>query len=758
MLRLLVVSLAILALGGCAAQRAFDQGRELIDAGKVPEGLAKIDEAYRLDPQKRSYREYYFKERDLAVQRGLIVADKARAASLFDQAETAYQQILLIDSANPRATAGLEAVRIDRRHRAILSEAEDSLKKGNDLDAQAKLKLVLSENSSNRDAQLLSRRLEQKNVRSAVVSPQLGAALKRPITIEFRDAPLRTVFEMISKNSGLNFLFDRDVRPDLRTTLFVRNTSIEDVIRFILVTNQLERKVLSENTLLVYPNTAAKAKDYQELVMRSFFLANADAKQVANMVKTLVKTKDMYIDEKLNSLVIRDTPEAVRVVERLIANSDLAEPEVVLEVEVLEVSTNLLTQLGIRWPVQASASVVGAGGAGTFTLDEARNRNAGMLHFTVTDPFLIANLQEQISKASLLANPRIRVKNKEKAKVHIGDRVPVITTTTTSTGVISESVNYLDVGLKLDVEPNVFLEDDVGIKIGLEVSAITATVKSASGTTTYQIGTRNANTVLRLKDGETQALAGLIDDEDRRVADNVPGLGDLPVLGRLFSNHNNNNTKTEIVLLITPHIVRNIARPELRFEEFASGTESVIGAPPLVLQTLVPAESGAAPAAPTAQGQAPAAPGAAAPDAQAKPQPVIVQLQAPAQLALGQEFAIQLTVEGAAGLKSGAFDIAYDPSRLEFVRADPGKLLEASPDAGFRANSPEGMGRLSLSFSTQEGVQGAGEVARLTFRAMGAPGTPGMRLETVSLTDDAGKTLSAQLPPPLSLLLRPANP
>ncbi len=754
MSRLIILSIALLALAGCAAQRAFDQGRELIDAGKIPEGLAKIDEAYKLDPLNRSYRERYFRLRDFAVQRYLALAEKARVSDLFDEAQAAYQQALVVDPANARATAGLESLRVERRHRALLADAEENFKKGNEPAAYAKVKAVLSENSSNREAQLLLRRLEEKSFRAANAAPQLGASLKKPITLEFRDTPLRTVFEMISKNSGLNFLFDRDVRPDLRTTLFVRNTSIEDVIRFVLVTNQLERKVLNENTLLVYPNTPAKAKDYQELTMRSFYLANADVKQTANMVKTLVKTKDMYIDEKLNLLVIRDTPEAVRVAERLIANQDLAEPEVMLEVEVLEVGTSLLTQLGIRWPTQSSASVVGAGGAGTLTLPELRSRSASLVRLTVTDPLIIANLQEQVGKTNLLANPRIRVKNREKAKIHIGDKVPVITSTTTATGVISESVSYLEVGLKLDVEPNVFLEDDVGIKVGLEVSNVVQQIRSSSGTVTYQIGTRNATTVLRLKDGETQVLAGLINDEDRRIADSVPGIGDLPIIGRLFSSHNNTTTKTEVVLLITPRILRNIARPELRFEEFPSGTESVIGAPPFVLQSLSPTESGApaAPTAPSSQGDAaPASPAAAA-----KP-PVKVLLQAPAQLTLGQEFTIQLTVEAAAGLRNGTFDIAYDPSRLQFVRADPGKLLESNPDAGFRANSPEGMGRLNLSFSGTANIQGSGELARLSFKAMGAPGTPAMRLEAVSLTDGAGKVLSAQLPPPVTLLLRPAS-
>jgi general secretion pathway protein D len=139
-------------------------------------------------------------------------------------------------------------------------------------------------------------------------------------------------------------------------------------------------------------------------------------------------------------------------------------------------------------------------------------------------------------------------------------------------------VSYLDVGLKLEVEPLVYLDDEVGIKVGLEVSNITRTVQSAtSNTLTYQIGTRNATTVLRLRDGETQVLAGLISDEDRRTANRVPGLGDLPVLGRLFSSTSDTLNKTEIMLLITPRLLRTVARPSASMLEFAAGTEASTG-------------------------------------------------------------------------------------------------------------------------------------------------------------------------------------
>jgi general secretion pathway protein D len=269
-----------------------------------------------------------------------------------------------------------------------------------------------------------------------------------------------------------------------------------------------------------------------------------------------------------------------------------------------------------------------AGVPGQITGTEAQNLSSGMFRLTVSDPLIALNLRQQAGRTNVLANPRIRVKNKEKARIHIGDKVPVITTTAGATGFVSESVNYLDVGLKLEVEPLVHLEDDVGIKVGLEVSNISNEVKTGSGTVAYQVGTRNANTTLRLRDGETQVLAGLISDEDRRSAQKVPGLAQLPVLGRLFSSDNDTVNKTEVVLLITPRVLRNIERPGVRLEEFNSGTEMDVGRggggplPPVsIQQSPVPRPQPAAPqpAAPQAP-RPPAAGPAPKPDAR-EPQP-----------------------------------------------------------------------------------------------------------------------------------------
>jgi len=730
-----VIAVFALFLVACAAQRSYEEGIGLIEQGKLEEGLARIEEAAKLEPENRRFRAALFRERDAALQRQLALAEAARQQGQYDAAEEIYKRIAKIAPDNARAQSGLEAVKGERRQRALLAEAEALFKKGDETRALAAVRSVLAENGNHREARQLLRRIEERSLRAARAGPQLSAALRKPIALEFHDASLRQVFELISRNTGLNFIFDRDVKADLRVTVFVKNSSVDEVLRFILVTNQLARKVLSENTLLVYPNTPEKQRIYQELIARSFYLANTDAKTAANLIKTLVKTRDMHVDEKLNLVVMRDTADAVRLAERLIANQDLAEPEVMLEVEVLEVGSNVLYDLGLQYPDQLSLSLVGAAGtAGGLTLPEWLNRRSALVQLAFTNPFFALKFRNTLARSNLLANPRIRVKNKDKAKIHIGDKVPVITTTTTATGFVAESVTYLDVGLKLDVEPTVFLENEVGIKIGLEVSSIAREIRGASGTLTYQVGTRNAATTLRLKDGETQALAGLISDEDRKSATQVPGLGSIPLLGRLFGSHQDNFNKTEIVLLITPRVLRNLARPELGFEEFESGTEAAAGAPSIAL-------GGSAIAAPGG----PLGPGA--------PAPAKVTLQAPPDLPAGQEFTLRVLLETETALRSGLLDFAFDPSRLAFVRAEPGALLAAADkEASLRAKAPEALGRLELTISSKGDLKGAGELARLTLRVIGAAaGAPIVLLEALSFTSAEGKVVPAQPPPPLSL-------
>jgi general secretion pathway protein D len=580
-------------LAGCAAQMAYRDGKNLVSQGKVEEGLAKLQEALAHDPQDVDYRAAYLKTREHALSSFVEQGDRLAAGGSTDAARKFYQRALTIDSSYAKALAGMRALDSDLRQATLLKDAEAAYaKKDYDL-ARQKIGGVLTENPTNARALNLKREIDEQTS-TAPVETQLARAYKKPITIEFRDVALKQVFEVISRTSGLNFLFDKDVKTDQKTSIFLKNSSIESAVHFVLLTNQLEQQVLDGNTVLIYPNTAAKQKDYQEMAVRTFFLTNAEAKTVANTLKTIVKTRDIVIDEKLNMLIVRDSPDAIKLAERLVALQDIAEPEVMLEVEVLEVQRTRLQDLGIQWPASltvtplplgtqltSSGSTTGTTGStttstsassSTLSLNDLIHQDRKSLGVTVGSATVNANLQD--SDAKLLTNPRIRVRNHEKAKILIGERVPNITSTATSTGFVSQSINYIDIGLTLNVEPTIYLDDDVGIKVSLEVSSIISQVTTTSGTSAYEIGTRTATTVLRLKNGETDVLAGLIDNQERTSGNKLPGLGELPVLGRLFGATTDDDHKTEIVLSITPHLIRNIQRPSASDANFPAGTES----------------------------------------------------------------------------------------------------------------------------------------------------------------------------------------
>jgi general secretion pathway protein D len=421
------------------------------------------------------------------------------------------------------------------------------------------------------------------------------------------------VFEVLARQTGLNFIFDKDVKSDGKTTIFVSQVPVEQAIDLILAQNQLARQILSENMVLIYPSTPAKQKDYQDQIVHTFFLSHAAPKDAEAMLKTVLEAKIQHIDERSGTLTLRDTPEHVRMAEKLIASLDQPESEVIMEVEILEISHNLADQIGINYPTSATftptplagASSAIAGSAANLTLADIGHQNSSTI--TVSPLTVSVDLLKTVGDTNVLSSPRIRAKNKEKAKILVGDRVPVITSGTSATtgGSYSTSaVQYLEVGLTLEVTPTIHGDGDVAIKLALEVSSIANTLNIPTGnggtTVAYQISTRNANTLLELKDGETQVLAGLISDTESQTSNHIPGLGDLPILGRLFGSNGTNDKKDEIVLLITPHIIRAQSRPPSETTEFWYGTESQTRSAPFVHTANSTGSS--APASPAATG------------------------------------------------------------------------------------------------------------------------------------------------------------
>ena len=301
---------------------------------------------------------------------------------------------------------------------------------------------------------------------------------------------------------------------------------------------------------------------------------------------------------------------------------------------------------------------------------------------------LLFNLKREVGDLNTLANPRIRVRNREKAKVLIGDKVPIITATIGQGAFVSDSVSYLDVGLKLEVEPTVYADDEVVIRVNLEVSSLAREVRTSSGSLAYQIGTRTASTALRLRDGETQLLAGLISSEERTSSSRVPGLGDLPLAGRLFSAQRDESQRTELVLAITPRVLRNVRRAEASETELWVGTEmsprfrplggGLASAPEVAKD--VPAPGAVLPAPPGTGPLAAIGPltGAAAAAAPVVPAPrFALKWLGPAEVAVGDVFVATLDLTSTAVLRGMPLQLRYAATQLQLLSIEEGEFFKS---------------------------------------------------------------------------------
>jgi general secretion pathway protein D len=574
-----LIAAALTLLAGCAAERLHREGIAAIDRGDYEVGVTDLHQAVAAEPNNMAYRLDYQARRESAVQSLVAAGDRARRAGQPDAASALFRRVLTIDPSNDRARNGLEGIEADKRHAVALEGARQALDRKDFDDTEAQLHRILTEDPGFVPAQKLATELNRTRGPQNI-APRLQSRDNKKVTLQLRDAPTKMVFELLQRESGINFILDKDVKSDTKTSIFVQDVPVEAAIDLVLAQSQLAREILSGNMVLIYPNTAAKQKEYEQQIVRTFYVTNAAPKDVENLLKTVLGAKTLYIDERSNVVVIRDTPDAVRMAEKLVASVDIAEPEVMLELEVLEISRSRVQDLGIEYPTGATFTPSPLHTAGTsvggLVLSDLSHQNSDTIGISALA--VTVNAMKQAGLVNTLASPRIRARNKEKAKILIGQREPVITNSVTPTAagapVVTGSVQYLDVGLTLEVQPTVYMDSDVGIKISLEVSSILKQVTTASGTIAYEIGTRNANTMLRLKDGETQILAGLIQDSDTRNFSSIPGLGDIPILGQLFGTKHSDREKSEVVLSVTPRIIRMQPRPSNETTEFWYGNES----------------------------------------------------------------------------------------------------------------------------------------------------------------------------------------
>lgn len=745
--------------------------------GQYESAISTLEQGVREHPSDASLRTSLLSARAEATTRLVADAAQARAAGRLADADAVLQRAMRLDPGNARLAALRQDMVLDSRAEEQLRLIEDQVKAGNRVQALALTDAALQIAPRHPGLLALQRRLVAES-RIEAGGGRRTLAEVRPISLDFRQTSLGTVLEAITTGSGVNFVLDQAVQKDQPVTVHLRSAKVEDAIELVTAAHRLSYRIVDPQTVLIYPNTPDKRKEHQEQVVRVFHLASADAKSTAALLRSMLKIQEPFVDERSNVVALRESPEVIALAERLVALHDVGTPEVMLEVEILEVTATRLTELGINFPSSFSLTPLSSSGSSTgLTFQDLRSINSSRLGVNVGS--LVLNLRREVGDVNILANPRIRTKNREKAEILIGDKVPVFTSTSGSTGFVSESVNYLDVGLKLNVEPIISPDDEVEIKLGLEVSSLAGEVRTNTGSLAYRIGTRNATTTLRLRDGETQVLAGLINNEDRMTSNRVPGLGDLPVAGRLFSSQKDEGNRTELVLAITPRIVRAAARPDIGQAEIWVGTEDATrlrpspwqraGGSQATTDTGAPERAGAtAPTRPM-----PASPGQSTSAGAAEPistyvfppladgtfdgQPILrLGWQAPRTAKVGEAFDALLFATTTADLKGVPLEIAY-PSQALAVESvtEGGYMRQKGGKTSFTNAVNAQTGRIGIGVLRNDGppLVGQGELLRVRFKPL-KPGQAELTFTSVQPIS-SGAVVDVSEVPPLRVDVQP---
>ncbi|MCW8860586.1 MAG: cohesin domain-containing protein, partial [Deltaproteobacteria bacterium] len=512
-------------------------------------------------------------------------------------------------------------------------------------------------------------------------------------------------------------------------------------------------------------------KQFEDQIIQTFYLSHIDAKKAVNMLRTMLQVRKIYVQEELNAIVIRDQPDVIRLAQKIIEANDRGNSEVVFDLELLEVNHSDTRELGLKLSNYSISSGLSAQGSGTIVASglSAGDSTTGLIEsFSGLDPFYTLptasfKFMKTLVNAEILANPKIRVRNQEKAKVHVGSREPIITVTTTDFQT-TENIQYIDVGVKLNVEPRIQLDGTIVTKLGLEVSNVSGREKTQSGTVAITISSTTADTTLTLKDGEQTVIGGLIRDDESVTKNKLPILGDIPLFGEIFNGTDTTKTKREILLSITPHIVKSVHVPQgdtasiwsggeddLKFgrnfgtfaDEYQAGQQGVepqANQQADQLDKESPLGSDQVDDTIETEPQAPEQLSSAAEGdkSELSPEPITEEVILDKELGVqafrsmvfidgeqlvnqGDEFTLSFKVEEVEDLFSSPLYVQYDPAIVEFISATEGSFLNQEGVATLFTHTDLNQGgRIVVGLkqgANGQGVSGDGELFSLQFRA-----------------------------------------
>ena len=599
--------------------------------------------------------------------------------------------------------------------------------------------------------------------------PEIKPLSRAPINLKMSNEA-KIVFDTIGKLAGLTVIYDPDF-PARRITAELNNVTLEQALDIVSLESKAFWKPVTENIIFVVPDQPQKRRDYEEQVVRTFYLSNTvqaqDLTEVVTGLRQLLDLKRIQQLNAQNAIIVRDTPDKLAIAEKMIRDIDKAKPEVVIEVQVLEARVDKIRNLGILPGQSASISVVPPGttttttppAGGTPTTNNTTNilTLQNLTHLTgadysVTLPSFTANALLNDSTTKIIQNPEIRSVDGQPAKLRIGDRVPVATGSfqagvgvgsTGGAGFVNPLVNtqfqYIDVGVNVDITPRVHPNREVSMKVQLEVSSVTGQ-SNIGGIQQPIISQRKIEHDIRLKEGEASVLGGLIQRTDTRSLNGWPGAAHVPLLRYLFSEDTKNFGDDEILIILTPRIVRLPDWTRANLRPLYSGSETNVQ---VKREREVRAPNAPPPAQEVPAGTAPTPPVAASPaqggqSAQLRFEPRSLTLKT------GQQATIGVVVDNVNDLFSIPFLLQYNPAVISVEEVQHGGFLQGgNQEIAIVQRVDKEHGQAIISATRQPntvGVSGTGTIMGIVVKAI-APGTSNLAIVQVNAKDSQQKPI-----------------
>jgi general secretion pathway protein D len=763
-----MVLVAGLLATGCAAGNAYRQGQQEASRGNWDLAVARLTKALEKAPDNIQYRMALENAR---VQASRFHQGEARKHVAAEDLDRAAEELLIatrFDPSNESAAGDLVVVGDKIRKRDEAREERERLES-------------------------VKERAESVRVKMPVLSPRSRV----PITLHFTETTLDKIFETLSKVSGVNILFDEAFRGDKRVSYNVTGVTFEEALDQLTFVNRLFYKVVDQNTIIVVPEQPAKRRSYDDLLVRTFYLENAEAKDMLTLVKNITGITKSASNEPINAITLLGTADQLALAERVIDANDKARGEVMVQVEILEVNRRRLKQYGIELANYTAGVTFSPSGASGELAGGLTNLRAHLLaslnlaDFVVSIPSgLLTRFLQTDSNVRLLAAPRLRAAEGKKTTLRIGTEVPIPVTTFTatqagtSTFAPATSFQYRNVGVNLEMTPKVSATGDITLELNAEFSLLGENQNVGTGDNPINVptfNTRNVNGTLRMREGQTMLVGGLVQGRDTDTLTGVLGLQSIPVLNKVFTSREKIKEESEIVISLTPHLVRAPKLLEVDFTSLRAGTQERVSVPsarPPLFGEDVPASPAppAAPVPPAADAPLPPSaapetipegtPEAVAPDAgedaggtppaaDDPPRRITALLSPPvAVVARGASTPLSVVVLGAAGLLGVEVVLTYDSGLLEAQNdAAPGPLLtlDGQPVSAERNLEP---GSVRLRFTRGTPTSGSGALAIVNLKALDDRGTAVVAIQSLNIITETG-VVTVPLPSPARLTMQP---